>query len=353
MPPAPENERAAAPASSSALTIATYNIEWFTELFSRDNILLRDDHASRRYKISREEQADAIAAVLRAIDPDVLLILEAPNDSDEHRDDTVAALERFARYYRLRQRKALLGFPSPTHQEIALLYDPDRIEAVHEPMANPAFDTAYPLALHDEGLPEIAVFSKPPLEARITDRLSGAVFRLIGVHLKSKNPRGGNTLEETLQNAVSNRRKQAGQALWLRQTIDAHLAAGDDLLVLGDFNDGPGFDPLESILGRSALDEIAGQGASGLINPYLQREGSAATASTARFWRNDLRQYLEALLDFVLLSPELAARTDPEWRIWHPFNDPEIARDETLQQALLTASDHFPSAVRLTFSAGS
>ena len=30
------------------------------------------------------------------------------------------------------------------------------------------------------------------------------------------------------------------------------------------------------------------------------------------------------------------------WRIWHPFDDPERWRDETLRNALLTASDHFP-----------
>ena len=35
-----------------------------------------------------------------------------------------AALEGFAQEFGLRQRKALLGFPSPTRQELVYLYDP-------------------------------------------------------------------------------------------------------------------------------------------------------------------------------------------------------------------------------------
>ena len=69
-------------------------------------------------------------------------------------------------------------------------------------------------------------------------------------------------------------------------------------------------------------------------------------ASTARFWRADRQQYLEALLDFVLLSPDLAAEP-PSWTIWHPFNEPRAAADPTLAQALLRASDHFPVSVSI------
>ena len=59
-------------------------------------------------------------------------MIEAP---DAHRRrDGVRALENFASYFGLRARRALMGFVNDTQQEIALLYDPDRLSAEHAPV---------------------------------------------------------------------------------------------------------------------------------------------------------------------------------------------------------------------------
>jgi exonuclease III len=58
---------------------------------------------------------------------------------------------------------------------------------------------------------------------------------------------------------------------------------------------------------------------------------------------------VSALLDFILLSPDLADRTQACWRIWHPYDDIETKQNEPLKKALLTASDHFPVSVDLKF----
>ncbi|MEP0249737.1 MAG: endonuclease, partial [Roseobacter sp.] len=55
----------------------------------------------------------------------------------------------------------------------------------------------------------------------------------------------------------------------------------------------------------------------------------------------------QALLDYVMLSPDLAAK-EPVWRIWHPLDDPKCWNDPDLRQALVTASDHFPVSVDLS-----
>jgi endonuclease/exonuclease/phosphatase family metal-dependent hydrolase len=47
-----------------------------------------------------------------------------------------------------------------------------------------------------------------------------------------------------------------------------------------------------------------------------------------------------------MVSPDLAARS-PDWRIWHPFNDPAVMAIPELRDALLTASDHFPVTIDL------
>ncbi|MEO1292378.1 MAG: endonuclease/exonuclease/phosphatase family protein [Pseudomonadota bacterium] len=330
------------PTAPSPFRIAAYNVEWFDELFARDDSLLRVDLPSRRYKVSREEQADAIATVLRAVDADAMLITEAPNTGSRSGRSTVEALSGFTAHYGLRQSRVLHGFASPTHQEIALLYDPVRLSAQHSPKGAPTFDTDHHIDTDGDGVTRRVRFSKPPLEAalRLTD--SDAVLRLIGVHMKSKNPRGSSNLQELLENARRNRRIQYGQAAWLRQRIDDHLAHGEHMIVLGDFNDSPGLDPIEAELEGSALEEIVGHGPQSLANPFLMRRGGSAAPSSARFWRNDLKTYVEALLDFVLLSPSLARHARPDWRIWHPFNDPESAGDPAVKHALLTASDHFP-----------
>ena len=50
---------------------------------------------------------------------------------------------------------------------------------------------------------------------------------------------------------------------------------------------------------------------------------------------------MQALLDYILISPDLMARR-PAWRIWHPFDDPVYWDNKELREALLVASDHFP-----------
>ena len=68
--------------------------------------------------------------------------------------------------------------------------------------------------------------------------------------------------------------------------------------------------------------------------------------TTARFFDRSENRYFQALLDYVMISPQLMNRR-PEWRIWHPFDDAECWRDEVLRDALLTSSDHFPVTLDL------
>ena len=90
-----------------------------------------------------------------------------------------------------------------------------------------------------------------------------------------------------------------------------------------------------------------GQGedqATRLFDPHAARALTrklAATPVTARFFNRETKQWLNVLLDYIMVSPDLQAQNGT-WRIWHPFDDPDCWADESLRQALLTASDHFP-----------
>lgn len=336
------------------MRIVTYNVAWFNALFDDDGNLLDDGGWSARQDVRRSDQIAALGIVFSALDADAVLVVEAPDHNG--RRATVTALEAFARRMDLRARRAVIGFPNDTQQEIALLYDPDRLTVRHDPQGDPTgkrgsgdaprFDGVFRLDVDVDTAPELIRFSKPPLELAVQSA-GGAAFRMIGVHAKSKAPHGATSPDEVMRISIENRRKQLAQCIWLRQRVEAHLAAGESLIVLGDFNDGPGLDDYEKLFGRSGVEIVLGLDAPRelrLYDPHARQalQGRlAAQPATARFYIASEGQYLSALLDYVMISPDLRARR-PAWRIWHPFDDPDIYRVPELREALLTASDHFP-----------
>lgn len=354
-----------------ALRIASYNVEWFAGLFGPDDELLRDDGWSARYNVTRARQAAAIAEVIRAVDADLMLIVEGPDHGAQN--CTARALRRFAEAYGLRQSAALHGFPNGTQQELALLYDPARMTARHVPVGipfeppggearialdeiapehfAPRFDSVLPLDIDNDGWVDLHSFSKPPLEAEVA--IGETRLRLIGVHAKSKAPHGAQSEAEAVAMQIANRRKQLAQCEWIRRRVDHHLDAGEAVVVLGDFNDGPGVDKYERLFGRSGVELVMGPAGAPdrqLRNPFAAQRmvpGFGPRPSSARFYIHHDRRWLNALIDFVMLSPDLAT-TAANWRIWHPFDDKACYADEALRTALLDASDHFPVSVDLT-----
>lgn len=326
------------------MRIATYNVEYFASLFDNDNRLYNDDGWSSRYNVTRAQQTTALGLVFTALDADAIMVIEAPNHG--RRQSTVAALEYFAARFSLRARAAVMGFSNDTEQEIALLYDPDKLTARHAPQAAadaPRFDQTLRIDLDVDATEDAVVFSKPPLELEVTTK-AGFAFQMIGAHLKSKAPHGAKSEADVLRIAIANRRKQLAQAIWLRRRIDMHLAEDRPVMVMGDLNDGPGLDEFESLFGRSSVEIILGEGEAALFDPHAKQALSrllGAAPTSARFWIAPEERYLQALLDYIMVSPQIRAR-DARWRIWHPMDDPTCWQNVALRDALLAASDHFP-----------
>lgn len=329
------------------MRIATYNVEWFSNLFDDDGALLDDEEWSGRHNVTRGAQLAALAIVFTALDADAVMVIEAP-DSHRRKDGT-RALETFAAAVGLRARKAVMGYVNDTQQEIAFLYDPDVMTARHDPKGEPRFDEAYRIDLDVDAAPERVKWSKPPLELAV-ETASGFALRVIGVHAKSKAPHGARRPEQVMRIAIENRRKQLAQCIWLRERVDEHLDAGDPLVVLGDFNDGPGLDEYERLFGRSGVEIVIGdEDDVCLYDPHAEtvlRRPLGWMPTSARFWMADKRRWMQTLLDYVMVSPNLRDKADA-WRIWHPFEDPACERAPELREALLTASDHFPVSVEL------
>ena len=344
---------------TETLRFATYNVEWFNALFDEDGRLLRDKEPSERFGITREDQIAALGTVFSALDADAIMVIEAPDTHGKR--STVTALERFATRFELRARKAIIGFASETEQEIALLFDPAKLGVQHDPKGIPVdkrgqtdaprFDGVFHADLDGDGRSDTIRFSKPPLELAVSTA-SGRSLRLIGVHAKSKAPRGAHSDADRTRISVENRRKQLVECIWLRQRVAAHLLAGDSLIVMGDFNDGPGLDEYEKLFGKSGVEVVMGTDGpeeARMTDPHADMALSrllGAAPTSARFYLAPQKRYFEALIDFIMVSPDLA-KLRPNWRIWHPLNDPEVLKHPDLSKALLSASDHFPVTLDL------
>lgn len=343
------------------MRIATYNVEWFEDLFDKKDNLRLDQEWSRRYDVQRIDQANAIAEVIRVVDADMMLIVEAPNTG--HTQSTVKALENFTKHFGLRQSAVAMGYANETHQELAVIYDPYVVSVTHDPLGefsdgsrteNAArFDGKFRYDVDVDGKGEVFEFSKPPIELSVQIFASKKQLRLIGVHTKSKSTHGAKSDKDELRMLVDNRRKQLAQCIWIRQRAETHLEAGDPLIILGDFNDGPGVNGYENLFARSGIEIVLGDS-----DQVQMTEPHAAivldpcqswTLSSSRFYVGRYKKYLNALLDYVMLSPDLVQTTDPKWRIWHPFDDPECFNNPIMSGALLLASDHFPVSVDLTY----
>ena len=325
---------------TGTVRLAVWNVEWFDRLFDDDGTPTPTNEPSARYRIDKARQLEAIATVLRALDADAVLVIEAPDDGPTR--STRLALETFAEGAGLRTTRAMIGFSNQTRQEIALMWDPARVSPAHAPGEGgdaPRFDRVFGFDIDSDLRAERLTWSKPPLEVDL-DTPAGPVH-LIGVHAKSKAAHGAADEDDALRLSILNRRKQLAQCVWLRRRVDARLAEGRSLIVAGDFNDGPGLDRFEMLFGRSGVEIVSGDGAGRLTDPHaVPPRFGAAMPSTARFWDNGARRYMNALLDFAMVSPDLAPRA--VWRIVHPFDDPDAAADAILRDALLDASDHFP-----------
>lgn len=343
------------------MRIATYNVEWFSSLFDDDGTLFDDGGWSARYNITRAQQTAALGEVFKTLNADAIMVIEAPDQSKGR--STIRALTEFADRFGLRANEALIGFPNETQQEIALLYDPATLHVRHDPQGMPSgpegakgaprFDGVFRIDLDIDATEDKVVFSKPPLEISVETQ-GGFAFRMIGTHLKSKAPHGATNAAEVLSINIANRRKQLAQAIWLRARILEHKAAGTPLMVLGDLNDGVGLDEFEDLFGRSSVEIIMGEGETApLFDPHARRalgRKFGAAPTTARFWIRQEKRFLQALLDYILVTDDIRARS-ARWRIWHPMDDPECWNNPDLRDALVTASDHFP--VTIDFDDGS
>ena len=331
-----------------SLRICSYNIEWFNHLFEANNSLKTGPDEQKRL--------NAIKNVLQKIKPDFLGIVEAPNTTADGKQSTIKKLETFAQDAGLSARKAVTGFISAGTQEIAVLYDPDKLTVKHDPggkaktKKNPPFDGDFYYDTDDDRIKEVYKHYRPPLEVSVTVGQDGKEFSVIVAHPKSKGIFDSMDMLHWERSSKRNRLKLYAECEWIRRRVDEWLDDSRHVVVMGDFNDGPGMDFYEFKHGRSAIELVMGD----LFEPDRILRNHAGMPkwtsygwkpSSARFKDRMTEDYVNVLIDHILVSAKLPI-VDGSYKIWNPFQD---AVAKTIRSDLLEASDHFPVTLDIDF----
>lgn len=325
------------------MRLISYNIEWFDDCFAEDNSMKTTAEATKKF--------DAVARVLAETNADVIGITEGPNTTTTTgQRNTVAALEGFANAKGLRQSKAMIGFPSAGRQEIAVLYDPLVCTVEHAPggreghKTSPPFNKSFQADSDGDGIPEIYKHYRPPLEAKVTRADGKPSFWMIVVHTKSKGIFSAMDRIHFERQSDRNRRKLFAECTSIRLRVDEWLKDNRPVVVMGDVNDGPGFDYYESRFGRSAVELILGDvfDLDGMLRypigrPKFGRYGWEP--STARFTDTFTGDKVNALIDHIMVSSHIVPAPGVSALVWNPF---QLDEAKPLKSALLNASDHFP-----------
>ena len=263
---------------------------------------------------------------------------------------TVEALENFAVQYGLRQNKALIGYPSQGRQEIALLYDPSVVTAEHDPggsagsVKKPTFNESFQADSDSDGIREIYKHYRPPLEAKISRTDGGDDFWVLVVHAKSKAIFDAVDRIHFERISERNRRKLFAECLSIRGRVEEWLSDSRKVIVMGDVNDGPGFDYYESRFGKSAVELIIGDifHRDKLLKYHLGRPKFGDYGwepSSTNFTDSFTGDRVGALIDHIIASAEFDPIGDQCTKVWNPW---QLDDAKTIKEGLLAASDHFP-----------
>jgi len=334
------------------LSIAIYNMEWMKDLFTAGGeVNTSGDDAARGAKL---------AAVVKAMDVDLLGVVEGPDTTASGTKTASKQLKKWADHHGLGATyKAVHGFVSSGQQELCALYRSDKISVSHRPtkaQSKHPFDQTFTVDTTDSLIKEQYKHYRPPLELGVKAAGGGdEVARIIVAHAKSKGIFDRVDMARFEQISERNRKKLYAECYSIRERADQWLndAPNRHVIVMGDINDGFGQDYYELRFRRSAVETLLGDVWAPekilkhvLPQPRLGRNGWSP--STSRYTDKVTRDTFNVLIDHILVSQGVKVE---DFTLWNPYYDhkDDAKNNEVLAvKDELKASDHFPVSVRLT-----
>lgn len=337
------------------MKIMNWNIEWMNRWFV--------GNANPSWKASGpgfndvHEVAGRAANVIRAVDPDLLLLQEGPSAMQEmelfladHLSENGAALY-----------EPMIGIDGGAQKLYALRKKGGLVESMEFATDEPTqrLRDVWDADVDGDMLLQAYDFTRQPLVIDV-DPIGAEPVRIVVLHTKSKYVDRGesryknpSTRQGFIVDALKNRRRISAEGFRLRGYLDELIMDDPErrIIVTGDFNDGPGRDLFErSYLTHSVTDIVLGSTFyPSLIftHPLIERV-STAMLFTARFddYVDDVKDR-PLLLDHILVSPSLRAYVE-DAAIAHAEFDAETEGDGGSRQK--RPSDHRPVWVKVSAS---
>jgi endonuclease/exonuclease/phosphatase family metal-dependent hydrolase len=336
----------------TAIKFVNWNMEWMNDLFVADKgpAAFRPDDAvpQHNHKTTVRRRREDLAGVLNELQPDVLVVVEGPNRTDE--------LQLF---FDLDVEGTWQTYIQPTKgstQSIGVAVRTDTGKFGDEAIT--PFDTTripsferFMIDVDDDGIEENYRFERLPLYTKVL-LAKGQEFRILGLHLKSKGIFDAYEWSKWWQVADANRRKLLAQATQLRigfidPFLQSEATKSVPLLVCGDINDGPGLDESEKRLFGSTVERLMGlvwfpdlclrnalfEGLTVRQQQQLQFEKLATTSFSDPIFNG---VWHRSWIDHILYS-------DNQTRPWvTQARIDEIIAGEKIWRKYPSASDHFP-----------
>ncbi len=332
------------------LTIAIYNMEWMVNLFSKEGIPKTDGDDGERSRL--------LADVVKAMDPDIIGIVEGPDTTVSGSKLASEQLEAWAALHGLDSHyKGVHGFPSGGRQELCALYRSDKVTVTHNPVLDQSkdpFNETFIVDTTDSLIKEQYKHYRPPLELSVSPAAGGdELARIIVAHAKSKGIFDNVDLARYEQISARNRKKLYAECMSIRNRVDQWFKKNPDtkIIVMGDINDGFGMDYYEQRFSRSAVEILLGDIWQPerilkhvLPKPKLGKYGW--TPSTSRFQDKLTEDKFNVLIDHILVSRNIDVH---DVTVWNPYldqkNDVKNETVDSIKFALKNASDHFPVSI--------
>ncbi len=206
------------------------------------NICHMDEIIDGSFFVKMEDRCKAIAKNIKAIDPDILAIQEAPK--------TKGQLNVFVKKFL--DDKYYVYFEKSKERSLALLIrkDINPPPCAVKKIERPEYKSKWQDDIDGNGEYEnwLYDFSRPPLELDLG--FDSGTLKIIVLHLTSKYGR-------TLQEKMSARYRLIAEVKKFREIISSEM--DKDIIILGDMNDNPGFDLYEKGLRIDGIAELIGE----------------------------------------------------------------------------------------------
>lgn len=321
------------------LRIAVYNMEWMRDLFEPDGTPKMTGKDGKRSK--------KLADIVKALQVDFLGVVEGPdtlvNGSKTTSGQLIAWADEFMPGHTF---SAVHGFPSSGQQELGAMFDSTKLKVLFTPETRDGerFNEPFLMDTTNRMIKEQYRHYRPPLELSILGLDDQLISRVIIAHTKSKGIFDKVDYARFEQLSQRDRLRLFGECMHIRERCDQYLAKGQNIIVMGDINDGFELDFYENKFSKSAVELLLGDTwkpdwilKSVLPKPKLTAYGW--TPYSGNYKDRITGDEFNVLIDHILVSKGIKVL---KGQVWNPFLEKEDPIIQSLKNELIQAADHYP-----------